>query len=76
MSSDVHRVSTPTPGSKEAVIWLPWQDWQFAKRDSVPRILTGGQSPQSPSAMSEVTACQPRSARVAVLQNHASSCRE
>ena len=76
MSSAVQCVSTPAPGTRRAVIWLPWQDWQFEKSRSVPRTRLGGQSPQSASAISAVIGVQPRSERVPVLQNQASSWRE
>ena len=66
-------MTAPVPGSRCVVIWLPWHDWQLAKREYVPRILAGGQSPQSASDMSAVIGTQPLSARVPVLQNHSPS---
>ena len=76
MFSAVHRVSKPTPGSRRAVIWLPWQAWQFANCSRVPSTRVGGQSPQSANAIWAVMGTHPRADRVPVLQNQASSWRE
>ncbi|MDE2782368.1 MAG: hypothetical protein OXK77_05395 [Gemmatimonadota bacterium] len=58
------------------MIWLPWHAWQLVKRDRVPRMRVGGQSPQSASAISGVTGTHPSSVRLPVLQNHSASWRE